>query len=272
MGAIKSVFDTVQAGKAEYGVVPFENSTHGIVTFTLDALADRGGAYPNLTVCAEIYLPVHHFLLGRRSETGEAVSQETDLSHVKKVYSHPQGFGQTAAFFAKHLPGAETIDVSSTSRAAELAAQDTTGSSAAVSSVMAAEVMGLDILARNIQDRDDNTTRFLVIRRGAGEIDDSISVGDGSAGSKSLVSFTVPHTSPGALADVLECFRRGGLNLTSINSLPSLVRPFQYLFFAEFEGSRLKDSEGRVQGVLDDVGRVARSWRWLGSWEVARLP
>jgi len=79
-------------------------------------------------------------------------------------------------------------------------------------------------------------------------------------------TFTVPHRSPGALADVLECFRRFGLNLTSINSLPSLMEPFQYLFFVEFEGSRFGDADGRVRRALEDVAKVAQTWRWLGSW------
>jgi prephenate dehydratase len=83
---------------------------------------------------------------------------------------------------------------------------------------------------------------------------------------KSLVSFTVPHRRAGALADVLDCFRGRGLNLTSISSVPSLDGPFHYLFFVEFEGSRFDDPEGRVGGVFEDLERVAERWRWLGSW------
>ncbi|KAK3896361.1 PDT domain-containing protein, partial [Staphylotrichum tortipilum] len=85
-----------------------------------------------------------------------------------------------------------------------------------------------------------------------------------------LVSFTVPHRRPGALADVLECFRGKGLNLTSISSVPSLDGPFQYLFFVEFEGSRFDDPEGRVAGVLEGLDKVAERWRWLGSWRNRR--
>jgi prephenate dehydratase len=83
---------------------------------------------------------------------------------------------------------------------------------------------------------------------------------------KSLVSFTVPHRRAGALADVLDCFRGRGLNLTSISSVPSLDGPFHYLFFVEFEGSKFDDAEGRVRGVFEDLEKVAERWRWLGSW------
>jgi prephenate dehydratase len=204
------------------------------------------------------------------------------------VYSHPQAFGQTAAFVKRYLKGVEAIEVSSTSRAAELAAADETGASAAIAGEMAGREKGLDVLARCIEDREDNTTRFFVLRRGRmvekkitpGKIAvyeppprGDVGVGGGGDGDpyggqryKTLVSFTVVHGRPGALADVLDCFRGRGLNLTSINSLPSLVRSFQNLFFVEFEGSRFDDPDCRVDGVFEDLGRVTERWRWLGSW------
>lgn len=287
-------------------MVPFENSTHGAVTFTLDCLADRAGEYPDIAVCDEVYLDVHHFLLGRLPPSSpppggrEGRGGKTEppngrplvpLDHVRRVYSHPQAFGQTAAFARRHLGAAETIDVSSTSRAAELAAADGSGASGAIAGEMAGRARGLDVLARCIEDRGDNTTRFLVLRRRAHDHDHDHdhdpaaelhlglpSVSPGPAGGdayggrryKSLVSFTVAHGRPGALADVLDCFRTRGLNLTSISSVPSLVGPFQYLFFVEFEGSRFDDPEGRVSGVFEDLARVAERWRWLGSWRNRR--
>ena len=338
-------------------MAPFENSTHGTVTFTLDCLADRTSIYPNITICGEAYLDVHHFLMGRRkSSPSPDIDQNnakatplTSLSHIKRVYSHPQAFGQTTKFFATYLKGVETIEVSSTSKAAELAAADLSGESAAVAGEVAAQMAGLDVLARCIEDREDNTTRFFVLRRRvrSNHSDDGVEqevslpgglpwttdraesslsassaggeggeggrgAGRGGAGSpvlssmpttttattsprpsssvsgsnggkdddsekgdaykglyKSMVSFTVPHHTPGALADVLGCFKRRGLNLTSINSLPSLIAPFQYLFFVEFEGNRWDDPEGRVSGLVGDVEwveGVAERWRWLGSW------
>ncbi|TLS23020.1 uncharacterized protein PpBr36_05844 [Pyricularia pennisetigena] len=259
---IKGVFDTVQAGNAVYGVVPFENSTHGVVTFTLDSLGDRGGEFGDISVCGEVYLDVQHFLLGRRNP-----DDPESLAHIRHVYSHPQAFGQTQGFTSTRLAHAELVDVSSTSRGAEMAAADVSGTSAAVASEMAAAATGLDVLARSIQDRGDNTTRFLVLRRGPPAVvreEAAFAVPAAAAATKSLVSFTVPHRCPGALAEVLQCFQRRGLDLTSINSLPSLIRPFQYLFFVEFEAA--DRAESSIAVVLEDVARVAQSSRWLGSW------
>jgi prephenate dehydratase len=342
------IFDVVQSGDAKAGVVPFENSSHGTVTFTLDALADRQGIYNSLIVTGEIYLDVHHFLLGRRekpedtespetaeaetaeaetaeaetaeaetaeaetaeaetaeaetaeAETAEAETAEaetppsavkgqplTSLSHITRIYSHPQAFGQTVAFVSKYLPGVETVETSSTSRAAQLAAADESGTSAAIAGEIAAATAGLDILAPHIQDRDDNTTRFLVIFREDGDVDVlphdlyvpyAAKKGDltleeltGLQRSmfKSLLRFTVPHDRPGALADVLDCFRTAELNLTSINSLPSLERPFRYLFFVEFEGDRPGRTDGSgdaVQAAYDGIAKVAKNWKKLGTW------
>lgn len=322
MVTIKDVFDAVQGGSAEFGVVPFENSTHGVVNFTLDNLADRAQTYADLSVCGEVYLDVHHFLLGYKQEQQQQQQQAPNallsaqqhlinaagtfgggqeeaaaaagtstptqnnpnplrprakplgsLGHVQRVLSHPQAFGQTNAFLSTYLRGVDCVDVSSTSKAAETASRDETGATAAIAGEIAAEMFGLDVLARCIEDRDDNTTRFFVLRRrklgGSGEEHDGHGEGAGK-GHKSLVSFTVPHRSPGALAGVLDVFRKYGLNLTSINSLPSLIQPFQYLFFVEFDGSRHHDPEGKVKSALEEVDKVAEGWRWLGSWESAR--
>ncbi|OIW33431.1 PDT-domain-containing protein [Coniochaeta ligniaria NRRL 30616] len=320
---IKEIFDVVQSGDAKAGVVPFENSTHGTVNFTLDALADRQGIYNSLIVTGEIYLDVHHFLLGRRKEPGDAEKPEaaeaetvepetaepeaaepetaepettpsntksqplTSLSHITRIYSHPQAFGQTSAFVSAHLPGIETVETSSTSRAAQLAAADPTGASAAIAGEIAAATTGLDVLAADIQDRDDNTTRFLVIFREDGDADVlphdlyvpyAARKGDltleeltGLQRSmfKSLLRFTVPHDTPGALADVLDCFRTAELNLTSINSLPSLERPFRYLFFVEFEGDRPGRTDGSgdaVRAAYEGIAKAAKSWKKLGTW------
>lgn len=310
--------------------MPFENSTNGSVLFTLDCFADRNRISPDIAVCGEIYLDVHHFLVGRLPPGAEAPKDTfsnapassvplsnvagpgaddhgsgactptasephpprsrarplADLSHVRRLYSHPQAWGQCSAFLQTYLKGIEAIDVSSTSRAAELVAQDETGTSAAISSEIAARLHGIDVLAANIEDRADNTTRFFVIRKigtGNGEtgasghaLPESLRYGrSGRSGAaegktKSMVSFIIPHEAPGALADVLESFRKFRLNLTSLNSRPSLEKPFQYIMFVEFEGHRLKDADGRVKGALEGVGQSAQTWRWLGSWEDQR--
>ncbi|KAH7182791.1 Prephenate dehydratase-domain-containing protein [Fusarium flagelliforme] len=289
---IDDVFEQVQEGQVQAGVVPFENSTNGSVVFTLDNLADRANRYPDITVDGETYVDVHHCLVGHRStapiveETAEGSGACTpttmdpspskprskplaSLKHIQRLYSHPQAFGQCTAFISTYLKGVEIFEVSSTSKAAEIVSKDTTGTWAAISSELAAGLNGLDFLGKSIEDREDNTTRFLVIGTNAAGPKDLEKTKQAVAdkGSKSLVSFTVPHTSPGALADALSCFRAFNLNLTSINSRPSLVQPFQYIFFIEFEGHKYDDPEGRVNGALERISCVAESWRWLGSWE-----
>lgn len=294
------------------------------MTFTLNGLADRQGTFRDLDVCGEVYLDVHHFLLGfkksksaaagdaagvnlscpasstpsslllqqqQKDEAGTSTPTQANptplppraaplvpLTHIKRVLSHPQALGQTNAFLSTYLRGVDCVEVSSTSKAAEIASQDESGETAAVAGQIAADMFGLDVLAGYIEDRDDNTTRFFILRRRAraGEEKETPAApplpprqqGDGTGkGYKSLVSFTVPHSAPGALAGVLDVFKRHGLNLTSINSLPSLVQPFHYIFFVEFEGSRERDEGGKVQGALNEIDRVAEGWRWLGSWE-----
>ncbi|KAE8446119.1 hypothetical protein EG329_012490 [Mollisiaceae sp. DMI_Dod_QoI] len=280
---ITDVFEAVQTGESALGVVPFENSTNGAVIFTLELLADRHKRFPDITVCGETYLDVRHCLLGKKCRRQSTDSPDMSgactptlsapsplkprtsplhsLKHVKRLYSHPQAFGQCEIFLQAYLKGVERIDVSSTSRAAEMVKEDTTGTSAAIASNLAAEIHDIDILAKGIEDREDNTTRFFILKKGI----------DPNAGaapkSKTLISFTVDHGTPGALASVLHCFQLYGLNLTSINSRPTKVVPFQYIFFVEFEGSKLHDEKGMVKKTLDALGDYVQSWRWLGSWD-----
>lgn len=277
----------IQAGTVSRAVIPVENSTNGSVVFTLDLLADRSNLYPDISVCGEIYHDVHHCLLGHKlnsvapgtSQKDSSIADVQDswrprseplssLAHIERIYSHPQAWGQCELFLQAYLKGKERIDVSSTSRAAELVAADTSGKSCAISSRAAADVHNLDVLGLNIEDKSDNTTRFFVVRKGLepDEIDATGPFAKASAHEKSLVSFTVDHKSAGALADVLAVFAKYGLNLTSINSRPSRVHPFQYIFFVEFEGSKLNDPEGRVRSAFEELDKAAHGWRWLGSW------
>ncbi|KND92418.1 putative prephenate dehydratase [Tolypocladium ophioglossoides CBS 100239] len=292
VATIDDVFDQVQGREVLAGVVPFENSTNGSVVFTLDNLADRDGRYKDITVDGEIFVDVHHCLVGHKNPhpllednadgSGTCTPTAMDpspskpkskplssLKHIKRLYSHPQAFGQCNAFISAYLKGVEIFEVSSTSKAAEIVSADRTGTWAAISNELAANLHGLDILGKSIEDREDNTTRFLIIGTNPSVPDDWHLAKQSIArsGSKSLVSFTVPHKSPGALADVLSCFKEFNLNLTSINSRPSLLAPFQYIFFVEFEGHKYDDPDERFKGALDKISRLAESWRWLGSWE-----
>lgn len=279
------IFEAVQSGEAFHGVIPFENSTNGCVVHTLDLFADRSNLYPDVSVCAEAYLDIHHYLLGHLPPSAELddspevsctstptpnipkpLKPRTDplvsLKHVKTLYSHPQAFGQSEIFLGAYLKGVERIDVSSTSKAAELVKEDKSHTSAAIASQIAAQVYGLSVLAQNIEDQEDNTTRFFILRKGMDHLDKP-EISRIPQQFKNLLSFMLDHRSPGALADVLDCFKRYKLNLTSINSRPSRLLPFQYIFFVEFEG----DPHGIVKEALNSLDKIAKRWRWLGSWE-----
>ncbi|KAH7074839.1 Prephenate dehydratase-domain-containing protein [Paraphoma chrysanthemicola] len=293
---IADVFTAVQKGTAYRGVVPFENSSNGSVVFTLDLIADLHGMHPDILVCGESYVDVKHCLLGYVAPNVASADLQTrklppveidkkftnplavpvcDLSRIKKLYSHPQAWGQCKAFLSTYLKGIERQDVSSTSRAAELVAQDTSGESAALSSFVAAELFGLDVLAESINDRIGNATRFLVIRRkdtaspSSTPPPDTTHSTDGNGSDwKTLVTFTVDHANPGALANCLAVFGKYGLNLTSINTRPSGVRNWHYVFFVEFKGRKEDGDEvGSVNQALKELDRVCSEWRWLGSWE-----
>jgi len=308
--SIEDVFAAVQSGKAQHGVVPFENSSNGSVVFTLDLFADLHGRYPDILVCGETYLAVHHCLLGHVPEgkarltdedvakaklndgaasahaSGEVTPTQSapspskprvkpvhDISHIKKLYSHPQAWGQCKLFLSTYLKGTERQDVSSTSRAAELVSQDTSGTSAAISSRIAADLNGLDVLAEGIEDNEGNSTRFFILRHqssvpGAETQDENAEM----ERYKTLVSFTVEHGEAGALADCLAVFKKYSLNLTSINTRPSGEAAWHYIFFVEFMGRKRADGQGgAVNDALVELGKVAKEWRWLGSWENALL-
>jgi prephenate dehydratase len=287
-----SVFAAVQSSSAEaryHGVVPFENSSNGSVVQLLDLLADREGIYGNVKVYAEYYLRVQHCLLGRRlplSSIGATEKEVHDrLKRVGKLYTHPQAWGQCTAFLERHFRDAERQDVSSTSRAAEIVAQeqeaieaDKGGESAAIACKLAAEVYGLDVLQEGIEDQGDNVTRFFVLRREESKGTGGYSVEESKADGidttalkkwKSLISFTIDHGAPGALADALGIFRKRGFNLTSIDTRPSRLRPWHYIFFVECEqAKKMTDAADRaaVDGIMSDLASVAQSCRHLGRW------
>lgn len=280
----------MQSGAVSYGVVPFENSTNGSVVYTLDLFADRRKQLSDIYVCGEAYLDVHHYLLGHAPDpllTGlipgdAAPTTETpntmkpqaeplmDIRHIKRLLSHPQAFGQCEIFLSTYLKGVERQDVSSTSKAAEVVSQDSTGATAAISSKVAAQVHDLDVLAKGIEDRDDNTTRFLFLCRSPY---DKICAGphiqqerDDDQSWKTLVAFTIDHHAPGALADALLVFKTYNLNLTSINSRPSCISPWHYIFFVEFAGRKAPDGHGPVNEAFTKLKATTEDCRWYGSW------
>jgi prephenate dehydratase len=273
--SIEDVFAAVADGTASRGVVPFENSSNGSVVFTLDLFANLSGKYGDIVVVNEAYVRVNHCIVGHPAA---APSSETgaDWSHITKLYSHPQAWGQCKKFLGANFKHAEKQDVSSTSRGAALVAANPADThTAAISSALAAKENGLAVLAPNIQDSSENTTRFLIIRRASetASLDMRTFVDEPVEWDmyKTLVSFTVAqHGAPGALADCLAVFKKHKITLTSINSRPSGEGSWHYVFFVEFKGrKRALNQGGPVNEALQDLGTVAKDWRWLGSFEDA---
>ena len=199
LGTPDEVCKVVSNGGADYGVLAIENSTHGIVSPTLDLLADS-----NLSIFAEIKWTIHACLLSN-----------TELGKITTVYSHEQALAQCRGWLASHLPGAALVPVTSTARGSEMAkSQD---GAAAVGASIAANIYGLQIVAKNIEDLANNTTRFFVVGKGhSGER----STPAPSGRDKTSLTFLVPHKA-GALVEVLGVFNKHGVNLSMIQSRPS---------------------------------------------------
>ena len=205
----------------------------------------------------------------------------TSLKHIKRICSHPQAFGQCEVFLSTYLKGVERVEVSSTSYAASIvancdeeSAKDLPlGTTAAISSAVASDVHKLDVLARGIQDVADNTTRFLVIQRGPVHLEDEsplppkFKAEDGLGFRRNaLVAFSISHEIPGTLANALLVFRNHGLNLTSINSRPSRVRPWHYLFLVEIGGNKEMENPDLFHSALKDLDTTTEWNKWLGCW------
>ncbi|GAC1330021.1 MAG: prephenate dehydratase [Chloroflexota bacterium] len=237
------VFAMVEKGAADYGLVAFENSTEGPVIDVLDRLVDTP-----LQVCAEVSLPISHTLLSR----------STDMRAIKRVLTHPQTAGQTRLWMAEHMPGVAVLPATSNGKAAELAAQDTTGTVGAVGPRIAGEVYKLNVLADNIQDIAGNTTRFLVIARSASE--------SATGQDKTAAVFSIRDRT-GALRDLAEAFSSNDVNLSSIQSRPSKRRAWDYLFFIELDGHV---TEARVERALRKAEEHTVFLKVLGSWPVPR--
>ena len=258
---------------------------------TLDCLIDRSGNFSDVTVSHETYVDIEHCLLGHKqiraqingsrspsaatpshlSDSSNRISPTTskdfltDLGHVTDVFSHPQAFGQCSSFLSTSLKSAEQHETSSTSEAASRIARDDSGTAAAISSKLAAQMYGLDIFASAIQDQKGNTTRFLVIQKGVPSQWHFATKDD--AKWKALVRFAINHESASALADALHVFKHHQLNLTSINSRPIRARPWHYIFLVECEyfGSSEKASQ-QIDVALTNLSQVTEGYKFLGKW------
>ncbi|KAG0268387.1 hypothetical protein DFQ27_006881 [Actinomortierella ambigua] len=236
-GTIADVFDAVERGRCQYGVVPFENSIAGSVVMTLDKFIKS-----KVKIRAETYLPVHHYLLSN-----------SPIESIRRVYSHPVALAQCQSFLKSKLKGIELVPCSSTSEAAQLASKEKYA--AAVCSRVCADIYGLDILHENIEDQQDNTTRFFIIS----DAWDAPTQSD-----KTLVMFTVDHRLPGALCDALKVFKDHSLNLTKIDSRPSLIQPWHYVFFVECADVH-GDSEA-MGSVITELNKYCLDVKIVGTY------
>jgi len=239
VGTIAAVFDEVNCGHVDYGVVPLENSTDGRVVDTLTMFAKLP-----VHICGEVQLRIHHCLMAR-----------CPRSEIQEVYSKPQAISQCREWLARHLPWVRTVEITSTAAAAQLAAGKQ--GAAAVASRVAAASYGLDVVAENIEDNKNNITRFAVI---GGE------PAARTGKDKTALMFEIPHQ-PGALADVMSVFKRAGLNLTWIESFPLLGSENEYLFFVELQGH---ESEAAVKRALTALERRTLRLVVLGSYAIAK--
>ena len=240
MASIEEVFQEVEAGNADFGVVPVENSGQGTIQVTLDMFLTS-----NLKICGEVELRVHQYLLSRSGR----------LDDIERIYAHPQSFAQTAGWLRSNLPKAEKIPVSSNAEGARRArnAED----AAAIGGESAAHVYGLKkVIMKSIEDDDDNTTRFLVIGR-------KIFPPSGHDRTSILVFI---HDKPGALFDVLSPFARHGISMNRIESRPSHQAKWEYGFFIDLAGH--VEDEAMKQALAELESHSAQV-KVLGSYPVA---
>ena len=241
VATISEIFREVEGGSAQYGVVPVENSTEGVITHTLDNFLNSP-----LRICGEVELRIHHHLLSR----------ESDLSGIRTVYSHQQSLGQCREWLVTHLPKAELIPVSSNAEAARLVAHR--DNAAAIAGQAAAELYGLNTLVPNIEDEPDNTTRFLIVgKRDVGP----------SGLDKTSLYLSTPNKA-GALHRVLTHFADAGISLNRIESRPSRRGAWDYVFFIDIDGHQ---NDPGVVKVLSELKANVSQMKVLGSYPKAVL-
>ncbi len=232
---ITDVFAEVSKDRADYGVVPIENSTEGVVTHTLDMFVDS-----DLKIVAQIVLRVQHCLLGncRRPQ-------------IKKLFAHPQSLGQCRGWVQANLPRVEIIETSSNARSAELAAKE--NESAAIAGVLAAEKYGLRVLEHDIQDNAANATRFLVLGR---------QCSPATGHDRTSLMFSIADQ-VGALYRALAPFRRYRINMTKIESRPSKRKAWEYFFFVDCDGHM---SDRKVSKAITLLNEHCSYVKVLGSY------
>lgn len=238
---IAAVFDEVGRGRADYGVVPVENSTEGAIDHTLDMFMES-----DLQICAQVLMKIENHLLARGSR-----------EKINRLYSHPQVFGQCRDWLRREMPNIELIEVSSTTRAAELAAAE--ADTAALAGRMAAEFYQLNILERAIQDKSDNTTRFLVIGHQSCPR---------TGHDRTSLMFGLQDQT-GALFSALRPFDELKISLRNIESRPSRRKAWEYFFFADMEG-HLEDAP--IMAAVAELKKHCSVVKILGSYPDIHRP
>jgi chorismate mutase/prephenate dehydratase len=239
--SLDDVFKLVEQGEAHFGVIPIENSLEGSISRSYDLLLDS-----SLKVCGEIELRVSHCLIANPG---------THLGMIKRVYSHPQALAQCRAFL-KHL-GSELIPTYNTAASVKMIKEKGITDGAAVASARAAEIYGMQVLAKEIEDNPNNFTRFFILSR-----EDSPPTGN----DKTSIVFSVKHK-PGTLYEFLRELAARKINLTKIESRPTRQKPWEYNFYLDFEGHR-EDKLSRE--VLESLERVSLFIKILGSYPKAK--
>ncbi|NLK41906.1 MAG: prephenate dehydratase [Planctomycetes bacterium] len=232
---IRGIFEEVSKGHCDFGIVPVENSAGGGVRESLDAFIET-----DVMVCAEANMAIHHHLMAT-----------CPMRDIERIYSQPEVFAQCRNWLAATFKDAQLIPVASSSRAAQLAAEEK--GSAAIASAIAAEIYGLKILCPDIEDISNNITRFLIISK-----QDAQPSGD----DKTIILFSTAHRT-GALVDVLNVFKEYNLNMTNIGSRPNRKREWEYYFFVDFLGHRLDEN---VQQALQQAKAHCLQLSVLGSF------
>ncbi|HEY4998106.1 MAG TPA: prephenate dehydratase, partial [Usitatibacter sp.] len=241
--SIDEVFRAVESGTADFGVVPVENSTEGAVGRSLDLMPQTP-----MKVCGEVVVRIHHHLMSKWAPK--------DFADIRRVFSHGQSLAQCHEWLNAHLPHVERVAVSSNAEAARKAAEEP--GSAAVAGETAAEHYGLAILASNIEDEPNNTTRFLII----GDYEPKPSGKD-----KTSIVLSARNRA-GAVYEMLTPFATRGVSMTKFESRPSRVALWEYLFFVDIEGHR---GDANVAAALEEVAKIAGYLKVLGSYPAAVL-
>lgn len=249
--SIDEVFRAVESGAADFGVVPVENSTEGAVGRSLDLMPQTP-----MKVCGEVVVRIHHHLMAALRDNVMAKTPPKDFAAIRRVFSHGQSFAQCHEWLNTNMPHVERVAVASNAEAARRAAEEE--GSAAVAGEMAAGHYGLAILASNIEDEPNNTTRFLIL----GDYQPKPSGKD-----KTSMVLSARNRA-GAVYEMLTPFATRGVSMTKFESRPSRVALWEYLFFVDIEGHR---DDAYVAAALEEVEKIAGYLKVLGSYPAAVL-